>query len=220
MTEPQEGPTAARSTLLRLASERGASLASLSDMIGRNASYLQQYIRKGSPRRLEERDRRVLAQFFGVAESKLGAPEDKSSDGAGSAKGRWVDVPRLALGASAGPGSIAAEEIPFDSFRFSRKWLREHGLDPASLTAIAVAGDSMEPLLRDRDEILVDRTPAPLRDGVYVVRLGDALHVKRVQQMPGGAISLISENTAYAPIEVAGTDLEIVGRVVWKAGRL
>ena len=45
-------------------------------MIGRNSSYLQQFIRKGSPRKLEEEDRRKLAQFYGDSEVELGAPED------------------------------------------------------------------------------------------------------------------------------------------------
>ena len=81
-----------RERLTSLASETGNSLAALSRMIGRNSSYLQQYITKGSPRKLEEEDRRRLAEFFGVTESELGAPEEKSSIG----RGEWVDVPRLA----------------------------------------------------------------------------------------------------------------------------
>ena len=59
------GNSDARANLLDLANERGASLAGLSTLIGRNASYLQQYIRKGSPKKLEEQDRRTLAKFFG-----------------------------------------------------------------------------------------------------------------------------------------------------------
>ena len=57
-----------REKLSELVRERGSSLAALSRMLGRNASYLQQYVTKGSPRKLEEEDRRRLAQFFGVAE--------------------------------------------------------------------------------------------------------------------------------------------------------
>jgi phage repressor protein C with HTH and peptisase S24 domain len=209
-----------RERLAALASETGNSLAALSRMIGRNSSYLQQYITKGSPRKLEEEDRRRLAEFFGVGESELGAPEEKSSIG----RGEWVDVPRLALEASAGPGSVrgatAAEEIPFDAFRFSRRWLRENGLDPAQLSAIRVIGDSMDPLLRDGDEILVDRTPRAFREGVHVVRLGEALHVKLLQAVPPDRLRLISKNPAYEPVEVAMADVDVVGRVVWKGGRL
>ena len=205
-----------RERLAELAGQRGASLAALSRMIGRNSSYLQQYITKGSPRKLEEDDRRRLADFFAVHEAELGAPEEKSS----AVRGDWVEVPRLSLEASAGPGSTAAEEIPFDAFRFSRRWLREHGLEPGKLSAIRVMGDSMDPLLRDGDEILVDRTPRPFREGVHVVRLGEALHVKLLQAVPPGRLRLISKNAAYEPVEVPMSDVDVVGRVVWKGGRI
>jgi phage repressor protein C with HTH and peptisase S24 domain len=202
--------------LSELARERGSSLAALSRMLGRNASYLQQYITKGSPRKLEEIDRRRLAQFFGIGEAELGGPEEISSVW----RGDWVEVPRLPLEASAGPGAVGAAEIPFDAFRFSRRWLREQGLEPAMLSSIRVMGDSMDPLLRDGDEILVDRTPRPFREGVHVVRLGEALHVKLLQAVPPGRLRLISQNAVYEPVDVAMADVDVVGRVVWKSGRL
>jgi transcriptional regulator with XRE-family HTH domain len=209
--------TGPRRRLLDLAHSQGVSLAGLSEMIGRNASYLQQYIRKGSPRRLEERDRRALAQFFGVGEDELGAPEDISR---APLRGDWVEVPRLPLGAAAGPGLLGTDERPFDSFRFSKAWLREQGLAAAQLSAIRVQGDSMEPLLHDGDEILVDRVQRTLRDGIHVVRLGDALLVKRLSPAGKGRGMLLSVNPAYPPLEVGLEELEIVGRVVWKSGRL
>jgi hypothetical protein len=205
-----------RERLSELVRERGGSLAALSRMLGRNSTYLQQFITKGSPRKLEEADRRKLAQFFGVGESELGGAEDLSY----GAQGDWVEVPRLPLEASAGPGAVGAAEIAFDAFRFSRRWLREQGLEAALLSSIRVLGDSMDPLLRDGDEILVDRTPRPFREGVHVVRLGEALHVKLLQAVPPGRLRLISKNAAYEPVEVPMSDVDVVGRVVWKGGRL
>ena len=205
-----------REKLSELARERGVSLAALSRMLARNSSYLQQYITKGSPRKLEEEDRRRLAQFFGVGESELGGREEISF----ASPSEWVDVPRLPLEASAGPGSVSAAEIPFDAFRFSRRWLREQGLEPAMLSSIRVMGDSMDPLLRDGDEILVDRTPRAFREGVHVVRLGEALHVKLLQAVPPERMRLISKNPAYETVEVGMSDVDVVGRVVWKGGRL
>lgn len=214
-------PQDARAALAELAGRRGASLAALSRLIGRNGTYLQQFITKGSPRRLQENDRKTLAQFFGVAEAELGGSEDVSYDSQPSRDVvDWVNVPRLPLDASAGPGAIALDETAFDTFRFSARWLREQGLDAKMLSAISVAGDSMEPVLHDGDEILVDRSVGPLRDGIHVVRLGDALHVKRVQQGRAGQLTLISANDAYPPIEVALDDVQLIGRVVWKGGRL
>ncbi len=227
MMKPAGNPASdPRARMLELADGQGVSLATLSELIGRNPSYLQQYIRKGSPRKLDEGDRATLARFFGVAESELGAPEDNSSDSNRPAKrGDWVEIPRLPLDDSAGPGSLGGgalgvEERAFDAFRFSTRWLREQGLEAAMLSAIAVAGDSMEPLLRDGDEILVDRTPRPLREGIHVLRLGDARLVKRVQQGKPGRLTLISENPHYPPMDVGLDEVDVIGRVVWKGGRL
>src|SRR6478609_9559922 len=191
-----------RERLSQLASERGSSLAALSRMLGRNGTYLQQFITKGSPRKLEEDDRRKLAQFFGVSERDFGAREEISYE----PQGDWVDVPRLPLEASAGPGAVGAAEIAFDAFRFSRRWLHEQGLEGAPLSSIRVMGDSMEPLLRDGDEILVDRTPRAFREGVHVVRLGEALHVKLLQAVPPDRLRLISKNVAYEAVEVGMAD--------------
>src|SRR5690606_23059502 len=154
-----------RERLRQLKQEQGVSYAQLARLLGRNAAYLQQFVERGSPRELGERDRRLLAGFFGVAETELGASQETSSTG-GRAVGGWIDVPRLALDASAGPGAVPAEEIPYDTFRFSRRWLAEQNLAPDQLSSITVAGDSMEPLIRAGDEILIDRTPRPLRDGI------------------------------------------------------
>ena len=78
----------------------------------------------------------------------------------------------------------------------------------------------MEPTLRDGDEILVDRRPGPLRDGVHVVRLDDAVLVKRIDTGRSGKIVLISDNTAYSPVELEAGEVDVLGRVVWKSGRM
>ncbi|HZU62418.1 MAG TPA: LexA family transcriptional regulator [Novosphingobium sp.] len=204
-----------RNRLLALADARGVSLAALSALIGRNASYLQQFVRKGSPRKLDEADRRKLARFFGVDEAELGGGQEISHG-----PGRWVDVARLALDASAGPGAVPQGEAAVGILRFSAAWLRAQGLDPAQVAAMAVAGDSMEPTLRDGDEILVDRRRRPLRDGVYVLRRGDSLLVKRVAASGAGRLLLISDNPAYPPIDLPAGEVVPIGRVVWKGGRL
>lgn len=205
-----------RERLAVLAQERGSSLAALSRMLGRNPSYLQQYITKGSPKKLEEEDRRKLARFFDVAESDLGASEEISY----TSRGEWAEIPRRSVDASAGAGRLSDRDSAFDAIRFSRRWLREQGFDARWLSAIRVMGDSMEPLLREGDEVLVDERPRPFRDGVHVVRLEDRLLVKRVASQGGGRYSLLSQNLAYPPIAVTADEMEIVGRVVWKSGRL
>ena len=57
-------------------------------------------------------------------------------------------------------------------------------------------------------------------EGIHVVRIGDALHVKQVQASAPGRITLISANESYAPIELDRDEVEVIGRVVWKGGRV
>ena len=206
-----------RANLLSLADERRVSLSALSRMIGKNPSYLQQFVRKGSPRKLDEEHRGKLARFFGVDERLLVSQDISYSPATDE---EWVSVARLALGAAAGAGAASDDEGTIGAFRFSRDWLREQGLSPASLSAIAVTGDSMEPTLRDGDEILVERIDAPARDGIHVLRRDDTLLVKRLDLSQPGRVTLISDNRAYAPYEVALDEIEVIGRVVWKGGRL
>ncbi len=220
MKKPTSPPGDAHDRLLQLARERRVSLTGLSQMLGRNPTYLQQFIRKRSPRKLEEGDRRRLAEFFGVSEHELGAEEEKSYVSEDLTAGRFVAIPRLPISAAAGAGRFADSERPFDHFGFSARWLRDNGLERARLSVVTVEGDSMEPLLRKGDDILVDRSPAAPRDGIHVVRLDDTLLVKRLALAGRGHVALLSENPAYPPVEVALGDLEIIGRVVWKGGRI
>ncbi|MXP09078.1 S24 family peptidase [Pseudoblastomonas halimionae] len=203
----------ARANLARLAEQRKASLKSLSAMIGRNASYLQQYLNKGSPRRLDESDRRTLARFFGVDEGMLGAPEEFSR----AVDSPYVEISRLDAEAAAGAGAEGGSQ-EIGHIGFAPHWLRAQGLDPAHCSAIAVRGDSMEPTLAEGDEILVDTRTAPLRSGVYVLRVDGQLLVKRLApERPG---TLISDNAIYPPLERDPAEVEVIGRVVWKSGRL
>jgi hypothetical protein len=210
-----------RQALARLIAEQGADCASLSRLIGRNPAYVQQFIRRGTPRHLAERDRTMLANFFGVPEAWLGGPEARAPATA------LAPIPRLDIGASAGPGGVAEDRRSSAGLGFSASWLkrlRGHG-GSAGLSTIRVTGDSMLPTLADGDEILVDAEDgaARLRDGVYVLRVGDVLLVKRLVREPGagGGFTVTSDNPAADPVDLGDPDaVAIVGRVLWAGRRL
>src|SRR3546814_882844 len=61
-----------REELDRLIQQRRLGYSSISRMIGRNSSYIQQFIKSGSLRKLDDDDRPTLAIFFGVDEQVLG----------------------------------------------------------------------------------------------------------------------------------------------------
>lgn len=206
-----------RTHLQKLMEDRGDDCLSISRLLGRNAAYFQQYLRRGVPKRLKEEDRRTLATYFGIDETALGGPPPPS------AAASTILVPRLDLGASAGAGAYAGVEQRAGQIGFERNWLRKLASSPEALSIIQVAGDSMTPTLGEGDDILVDRGDAAerLRDGIYVIRMDDALMVKRISMRPAHRLSVLSDNPAYPgwPDVDAGA-VTIVGRVVWAGRRI
>ena len=69
----QPSPDEIRALIEQRADQCGESLASLSQIIGRNDAYLQQFVRRGTPKRLPEDARLKLAYYLNVDERQLGA---------------------------------------------------------------------------------------------------------------------------------------------------
>jgi hypothetical protein len=164
-------------------------------MLGRNPAYIQQFVRRGVPKRLKEAERRKLARYFSISESLLGGPSKR-------AKRR---------GYPAGPSAFpcAHRRARRDRrrgdrqtlFRFRRALAEGADADAASkLSIIRVEGDSMAPTLNAGDDILIDPIDCEerLRDGIYVLRVDDALVVKRIALNPvGRRVTVQSDNPAY-----------------------
>jgi Peptidase S24-like len=206
-----------RAVLERLIAENGDDYAGLSKLVGRNAAYIQQFIKRGTPKRLPEIERGILARYFGVDEKLLGGMPSST------AKMGLRLIPKLAVGASAGPGAINDAETLAGKIGFDEKWLRKQGLEPSKLSLIRVDGDSMAPTLNHGDDIMVDNSAAAavLRDGIHVIRLDDVLMVKRLAKGPAGRMAVLSDNPAYPDWpNVDGTAVAIIGRVVWAGRRL
>lgn len=205
-----------REALKRMVQERGESLSGLSRLLGRNRAYLQQFVERGSPVRLEAKDREVLARYFGIDEEALGGPIPGPAN-------KIVRVPRLAVQASAGAGSHVDREFATGSYRFDEAWLRQVSrAKPEELSIITVRGDSMATTLMDGDDVLVDHADAApsLRDGIYVLRRDDTLMVKRLALAPtSGTVTISSDNPAYPTWpDCPLASIDVLGRVVW-AGR-
>ena len=128
--------------------------------------------------------------------------------------------------AAAGHGAIVEHERPDDALMFKEDWIRyELGASPSDLCLIRVSGDSMEPTLRAGDIILIDhRASRPDREGIYIIRMGEMLLVKRLQALPGAKVKVISDNAAFDSWTIdlvdIGNEVAIIGRVVWSGRRL
>lgn len=209
-----------RLVLEQLCKERGEDFAGLSRMLGRNAAYVQQFVRRGVPKRLREEERRKLARYFGIPETRLGGPADSTSQ-----PHSLVSIVRHPVTVSAGPGSMPGEELGRPCFAFDERWLKALTPSPPSrLSIVRVEGDSMVPTLSAGDDILVDLGDGAdrLRDGIYVLRIDDALVVKRVALNPvGRRVAVQSDNPAYPDWPPCGPgDISPVGRVIWTGRRI
>ena len=208
-----------RRVLERLCAERGEDFAGLSRMLGRNPAYIQQFVRRGVPKRLREEERRKLARYFSIPESVLGGPAERQETSG------LVVVERSPVRVSAGPGAIVGQEAGKPYFGFDERWLKALTATPSSrLSIVRVEGDSMSPTLNDGDDILVDLGDCGerLRDGIYVLRIDDALMVKRLALSPMGRhVTIQSDNPAYPDWPDCDLDqIACIGRVIWAGRRI
>jgi len=197
-----------RSTLAGLADEAGTSLAWLSRALGRNDAYLQQFVKRGTPRRLNEEDRRWLAAYFNVDERALG--------GTAGGDATMVAVRRIDAEAHAGAGGLVEDDRNGGEERIDPRVVARLGVSPATLTMITAHGDSMEPLIHDGDALFVDMADRRLssRPGIFVIRLDDALLVKRVARI-GLEVQVVSDNPDTPAIAPVPADrVAVIGRVV------
>jgi hypothetical protein len=209
-TEPMPD-VAVREQLDALIRQSGQGYADISRLIGRNAAYVQQFIKRGVPRRLGEQERRLLAAHFGVPEAVLGGPAQPPARLAPEpAHHVLIEVPFL-------PGSArpaAAAHLRVDGILLARLSAGR----AASLAAMAVEGDSMTPTLLAGDHLLIDLSDSsPARDGLYALESDSTPLVKRLSVNPATQrVAILSDNVAYPSFPDCLPDsLGILGRVVW-----
>lgn len=119
--------------------------------------------------------------------------------------------------ASAGPGSVVESEDVIDRLSFPMGYLeRLTKTHPRHLKIIGVKGESMDPTVKDDDVVMLDTSKTNLDfDGLFVLRFGDALHVKRIGRASQQTVMIISDNAAYPDREMQRSEVEAVGKVVW-----
>jgi len=164
--------------------EIGETPASLSRQIGRNHAYLQQYLKRGIPQELGERDRERLAPLLGLEPNELRSeglpavlpalkvrrPFPPQNAGGSAAVDLRPTVPLLGQGA-AGPDG---------GFPFNGERVADVSAPPAlarvrTAYAIYVVGISMLPRYEPGELVFVDPTKPVIKGNYVVVQIaGDA----------------------------------------------
>lgn len=86
-----------------------------------------------------------------------------------------------------------------------------------SLLSLSIVGDSMAPLYREGDRIIVDREATEVRKGdrVVVRTTGGETLAKEVAELTPRAVTLASVNPAYEARVLARRDIVWMGRILW-----
>ncbi|MEK6215261.1 MAG: peptidase [Vibrio fluvialis] len=132
----------------------------------------------------------------------------------------WCELPVFDVHAAAGAGSLVFSEYQIETLVVPNSMLAEFGLAQNSAAIIYVDGNSMEPTLSHKDRLLVDTRELqhPVTDGVYVIRIDDAVYVKRLKwNIPKGIYQVISDNPTYESFEINhknGRTFKIIGKAI------
>jgi phage repressor protein C with HTH and peptisase S24 domain len=134
--------------------------------------------------------------------------------------GENVRIPLINLQVGAGNGYEVTTEEVCEYLTLPRRLIAtERGLNPKSLQAVTVMGDSMAPEFNPGDMVFLDVEKTQPGEGIYIVRIDNAIVIKRMQVLAGNSLKLNSHNPIYEPItidlETSGESFQILGRVVW-----
>lgn len=165
-----------RERLIARLKDLGLSWKKVSTDLGKNPAYIQQYIKRGTPRLFPEPVRVKLSRITGLTEVQLGKPSNETDEG---------HIPSAQIAT----GQRGARLPPYDPALMPRYGVAEGGDGSLALTgevidyvarpgilmgvrgayALYVVGESMEPAFRRGDTVLINPTiPARPDDDVIL----------------------------------------------------
>ncbi|MBU8910716.1 MAG: helix-turn-helix domain-containing protein [Desulfobacterales bacterium] len=126
-------------------------------------------------------------------------------------------IPKVAARLSAGTGSFDSEDNVTDYLSFQTKWLAGKG-SAINMVAMEVFGQSMEPVIKEGDTVLIDQSQKNILAGaIYAVGVEDTILVKRLEKHPNKLV-LVSDNKDYEPIYLKREETDkvrIIGKIIW-----
>ena len=210
-----------RHRLEQLILTSGHTFREVSLKIGRKDSYIQQYIKYGFPKRLNEMDRRKVCQFLGVSEEEL---LDDDLKQVGIEKAAGVDMSNIegetadfsVMNIYTPRLDTPTELMVIGKIAINHKEVYEwFNGNPSHLKIFRQTGDSMEPTVPVGGLVINDvkqrEYPA---EGIYLIKYDNHLIAKRLQKYTSEHFIIKSENLRYQEIRCTTDEFEILGRAV------
>lgn len=132
----------------------------------------------------------------------------------------YCKIPLFNIKESAGHNVFVNDEKIGADLMFRRDWLgRELKSHPDNLFILSAETDSMEPTIKHDALLIVDKSiDRIITEGIYVLRRGDTILIKRIRKLSEDTIELISDNPAYGKETIKQNrqpEITILGKVVY-----
>lgn len=208
--------------------ERNLDYKELSSALGKNHAYVQQYIKRGIPSELREKDLRKLAELLDLEDELLAVSHSTPTTETASGNIDEIDI-TAGLG---GGGISIIENTTANGITFHKEVVRDHwrlpewmlgrmGVKAPHVAAFPSRGDSMTPTIEDGDVVFVDtrhRVPSP--PGIYALadEFGGVV-VKRLEvtSRPGEemiTVQISSDNPRHMTRVLNLDEIQIIGRYI------
>lgn len=209
--------------------EKKFALNDLSIKIGMGNTYLFQYLKRNSPKTLEEKTRKPLAYFLDVDEDLLIDDETRKTlthlTGVNAVaekitslftKNDNVIIEMIDATACCGNGVEALSEKVCGHWKLPTAEFNSITTgNPNNIKMLRVQGDSMQPTINDGDWVWVDISNNFISsDGMYLIRMATGLAVKRLQSGLSNIV-IKSDNPTYSDITADIGEINIIGKVVY-----
>ncbi|UHD16861.1 S24 family peptidase [Thiocapsa bogorovii] len=219
---------------------RGETLAAFASRIGVRSQDINNWKTRGIPRTKQKRVADALGWTLDdllseddtlVLEPRSSAsptrhPEIReTATGYPAPGGRWLRLPQRRMTVDPETGSLSLDDTSAGP-TCSEPWVARAKVCTENLALLEAHGDTMAPLIRDGDLLVVDLNDREIAEGaVFVVRYGGALRSRRIDLRYDGSLILRCEDQARYPDELvprADRDrhVQVIGRVLWRAGAI
>jgi hypothetical protein len=217
----------------KLIVEKGLNYRDASLKIGRKDSYLQQYVKYGYPRRLKEIDRMRLAKLLDVDDIEIMDDEVIASKTIGSTNATLNAISDIIKVSCSSEGNVIAIDVLASQISEGKDFytnvegrhllnkavLEDFGTsDVKNIKIVKILNDVMKPTIDSGDSVWFDCSyKHPESDGLYLLRSGRELCVKRIQTSPiDGVVEISSDNDQYKSYQAADRlSVNVLGKVLF-----
>ncbi len=177
---------------------KGISRRELARIMGKDEVSFEQYIYKLESGKISNPGIELIEAISKALDVKIPLEDKEDIE-------TLFAIPILNIKAGAGNPLYAEEYIYVDNIVPSKY-----------VSAIKVKGDSMEPIIKDNEYIILDISSRDIINGkIYVISDKDGgLMIRRIYKLDKGFLRLLPENKLYKAQDVKADEIRIIGKAV------